>query len=206
MLDLICEFDRPSATDELAGLIGLHPNGVRSHLERLERAGLIARANSRAGRGRPRHLWSATSGARAALNQPRAYEQLATWLSSAIDPSPVRLGEVEAAGRRIGRDQAQAGADGRAGLAGVEAAVASFGFQPEVEVGLGDGTVICLAKCPYRDAVRQNAKVICRLHRGMMLGLLDELDPGTVLTGFVPKDPDRAGCLIELALAKGSDD
>ena len=39
---------------------------------------------------------------------------------------------------------------------------------------------------------------MCTLHRGMTLGLLDELAPNTELTGFVPRDPDTAGCLIEL--------
>lgn len=28
--------------------------------------------------------------------------------------------------------------------------------------------------------------------------MLDVLDPKTKLVGFVPKDPDTAGCLIEL--------
>lgn len=202
LLELICENGRPSSTDELANLTGLHPNGVRSHLERLVQAGLVIKTVSSAGRGRPRHLWSEATGARAALNQPRAYEQLATWLSSAIDTSPQRLREVEAAGRQIGREQARA-SDRQSGFDGVEAAVASLGFQPRVDYGPGDRMVICLSNCPYRDAVRQNPKVICNLHHGMTLGLLDELDPGTVLTGFVPKDPDRAGCLIELTSAKG---
>jgi hypothetical protein len=30
-------------------------------------------------------------------------------------------------------------------------------------------------------------------------GLLDVLDPSAKLAGFVPRDPDKAGCLIELS-------
>ena len=36
------------------------------------------------------------------------------------------------------------------------------------------------------------------LHRGITRGLLDVLEPGAKLAAFVPHDPDRAGCEIEL--------
>ncbi|MGI8623563.1 MAG: hypothetical protein ACR2NB_08760, partial [Solirubrobacteraceae bacterium] len=55
-----------------------------------------------------------------------------------------------------------------------------------------------LGNCPYREAVRERQQVVCGLHRGLTRGLLDAIDPKTKLAGFVPKDPDAAGCLIEL--------
>jgi hypothetical protein len=55
-----------------------------------------------------------------------------------------------------------------------------------------------LCNCPYRDAVPESPEVICGLHRGMTRGLLDVLAPSTELTAFIPHDPRRAGCLIEL--------
>jgi len=58
----------------------------------------------------------------------------------------------------------------------------------------------CLCNCPYRDAVRENPELICALHRGLTRGLLDVLEPEAELAGFVPHDPDEAGCLIELAV------
>jgi hypothetical protein len=39
---------------------------------------------------------------------------------------------------------------------------------------------------------------VCTLHRGITRGLLDAIAPDTKLAGFVPLDPDTAGCLIEL--------
>ena len=53
--------------------------------------------------------------------------------------------------------------------------------------------------CPYRDAVRQDPAVVCTLHRGLAMGLLDRLAPSASLAGFVAKDPYAAGCLAELA-------
>jgi predicted ArsR family transcriptional regulator len=44
----------PTGTDELAAELGLHPSGVRVHLERLHAAGLIARKRVPQTIGRPR--------------------------------------------------------------------------------------------------------------------------------------------------------
>ena len=43
-----------------------------------------------------------------------------------------------------------------------------------------------------------NQPVVCTLHRGLAQGLLDALEPNAVLKAFVPRDPDQAGCLIEI--------
>ena len=65
-----------------------------------------------------------------------------------------------------------------------------------------DGGLTChLENCPYRDSVRENADVVCTLHRGITAGLLAELDPRAKLTGFEPHDPERAGCLVEVRSA-----
>ena len=58
-----------------------------------------------------------------------------------------------------------------------------------------------LGNCPYRDAVAENQPVVCALHRGMTSGLLERLDRKARLTGFLPKDPYRAGCFVDVKLA-----
>ena len=84
--------------------------------------------------------------------------------------------------------------------------LAALGFQPTLETG-ADGPVNCrLRNCPYRDSVRENQDVVCVLHRGLTKGLLDQIAPSAKLTRFVPHDPDRAGCEIDvegLAAASG---
>jgi hypothetical protein len=47
--------------------------------------------------------------------------------------------------------------------------------------------------------VRENQAVICGLHRGLVRGMLDQLAPNATLDRFVPHDPDRAGCEIEIS-------
>jgi predicted ArsR family transcriptional regulator len=73
-----------------------------------------------------------------------------------------------------------------------------LGFQPRRESQRPQRLTYRLCNCPYRDAARENPQAVCGLHRGITRGLLDELDPASQLTAFVPHEPSRAGCLIEI--------
>jgi hypothetical protein len=46
--------------------------------------------------------------------------------------------------------------------------------------------------------VRENQPVICTLHEGITRGLVETLAPDAKLAAFVPRDPDTAGCTIEV--------
>ena len=193
---LLRELRRPAGTEELASRLGLHPNGVRIHLDRLLGAGLVVRGHEARPRGRPRDEWSLSpEGAPGGL-RPRAYRDLSRWLARAIPPQPSRLRDVERAGREIGREIAPTDA------ASVDSALrdtlTGLGFQPLVERD-HSGRLYCrLRNCPYRDSVRDNQEIVCTLHRGITQGMLDVLEPDARLTSFVPHDPDAAGCEIEI--------
>jgi predicted ArsR family transcriptional regulator len=191
------EMRRPASTDELAERLELHPNGVRVHLERLREGGLVARERTRRGRGRPRDTWTVAPDAQPGGGPPTAYADLGRWLARAIAPGRNRLRAVQATGREIGRGLAPEGGLGSAEDE-MHAALVSLGFQPEREVDPEGQLTYRLRNCPYRDAVRENQPVVCTLHRGITRGLLDTIAPETKLAGFVPRDPDTAGCLIEL--------
>lgn len=197
LFELLGELGRPAGTVELAERLGLHPNGVRAHLERLERGGLVARGRARRARGRPRDAWTIASGARPSGHAPHAYAELARWLARAMRSQPSGLRGIEVAGRNIGRELAPS--DGTLGEDAVQSTLTALGFQPEVQLRKGNRLTFRLGNCPYRDAVRENQPVVCALHRGITRGLLDVLDPDVKLAGFVPRDPDNAGCLVELS-------
>jgi predicted ArsR family transcriptional regulator len=194
---LLRELRRPATTEELAAELGLHRSGVRVHLERLQGAGLVERHRARQPRGRPRDAWSLSVRAEAAARRPEAYTELAGWLASAVPARPGRLREVEAAGRRLGRGLAGGGADVPLEQR-VEAVFAALGFQPRSRSQAEGAVCFELCNCPYRAAVRANQPVVCTLHRGLTEGLLDVVAPRAALRAFVPKDPDRAGCLVEI--------
>jgi len=196
LFKLLAELKRPAATDELAERLTLHPNGVRVHLARLEAAGLVVRGRRRLPRGRPQDEWTVAPDARPSGEPPRAYHDLARWLARATPPSRARLRDVEAAGRQIGRETAPA--PGTPVGAALEITMAALGFQPVVNAR--PGAVACtLRNCPYRDAVKENQELVCTLHRGMTRGVLDVVAQPAKLREFVPRDPDRAGCLIDVA-------
>ena len=192
---LLGELQRPASTEELAERLGLHPNGVRTHLERLHRAGLLVRGRERLPRGRPRDSWALDP--QAGGDPPSAYADLSRWLVRNIASRRSRVSEVESTGREVGRELAEQGEAGSPEER-MHRTLARLGFRPARAIDRDGKLVYTLANCPYREAVRENQPVVCALHRGLTRGLLDGISRDTELTAFVPRDPDTAGCLIEL--------
>ena len=74
----------------------------------------------------------------------------------------------------------------------------NLGLEPDVDRSEA-GVIRCrLCNCPYRDSARENAEIVCALHRGITEGLLERLAPEAEMSRFEPKDPDMAGCLVEV--------
>lgn len=196
LFSLLSELRRPAGTVELAETLGLHPNGVRVHLERMERAGLVERARVRGQRGRPPDVWRVAAGAQPGGNAPRGYRDLGRWLARAMRAGSRGPRGAERTGREIGRELAPPGPNPT--VDALEASLSALGFQPSVTHGEQGGVCFALCNCPYRDVVRENQPVVCALHRGITRGLLDALAPDARLNGFTPHDPDEAGCTIEI--------
>jgi predicted ArsR family transcriptional regulator len=193
---LLSDLGGSTSTDDLAERLALHPNGVRTHLQRMRDAGLVLHRRVARPRGRPRDEWVIAPTARPGGDPPHAYAALARWLARTIPATPARLREVEATGRQIGHELA-AGATTDPEQA-IGDLLAALGFQPQIDPQ-PQGQLRCrLGNCPYRDSVRENQHVICTLHRGLTRGLLNKLAPTATLTRFVPHDPDHAGCEIDI--------
>jgi DNA-binding transcriptional ArsR family regulator len=103
---LLGELRRPAHTEELATRVGLHPNGVRMQLERLQDAGLVVRGRERLALGRPRDTWVISPDAQPGGDPPTGYADLGRWLVRAITAGKLRVRDVEATGRQIGKDLA----------------------------------------------------------------------------------------------------
>jgi predicted ArsR family transcriptional regulator len=193
----LASLGKPAGTDELARELGLHPSGVRVHLERLHRAGLISRERISQPLGRPRDSWSIAPDALPGGQPPDAYSRLARWLARSIPSRPARLREIERAGRELGHElfPARSSSPPQETLGRM---LTALGFAPRRGRAKPGHVIFRLGNCPYREAVRENQPVVCALHRGVTRGLLDGLAPSARIVGFVPKDPVRAGCLIEI--------
>lgn len=201
---MLSDMRRPTGTAELADRLGLHPNGVRIHLERMEGAGLVARARETRGRGRPRDAWVIAPGAEPGGRAPTGYHDLGLWLARALRAQPTDLRSVEATGREIGRELAPG--TRAPDIDVLMASLTALGFQPEIEHLAAGHVSLCLNNCPYADAVHENQPVVCALHRGITRGLLDVLLPDAALANFVPRDPGEAGCIVEVEGSPGAGD
>jgi predicted ArsR family transcriptional regulator len=193
---LLGELGGAASTTTLANRLGLHPNGVRAHLQQMRDAGLLIHRRVPGPRGRPRDEWAVSPGAEPGGERPQAYAALARWLARAIPATPRRLKEVEATGRDIGFELAPTGGSMQEAFAHF---MTALGFQPEIDESVPGRLSCTLGNCPYRESVRENQPVVCGLHRGLVRGLLDRVAPEAVLERFVPHDPETAGCEIEIA-------
>ncbi len=198
MFEVMNSRRRRLSTAELAELADVHPNSARLHLARLSEAGLIQRSTVAGDRGRPHYEWWISPDARIDGERPVAYRDLANWLSRSISTFGGELEDVEAAGCQIGRGLVPAGGGGEPGEV-LQSALSAMGFQPSRRDD-DTRTSFRLRNCPYRDVAKANPGVVCTLHRGIARGLVGQVDPDAELTGFVVKDPERAGCLIEIEI------
>ncbi len=204
LVALIRAADAPLDTATIADRLDLHPNGVRVQLQRLEHRGVVEREEARGGVGRPRALWRLTPRAIAEADLPHTGWAMARSLARAIPPTAPRLREVEDAGTAMGRELADhlgqtTDGDTRQALGN---ALEALGFAPQRDDD-GDLARFRLMTCPYADTVRENPAVVCTLHRGIVQGVLDSVAPDARLTGFEPRDPDIAGCIVEITLNEG---
>lgn len=218
---------RPQATEAIAERLGLHPNGVRQHLTRLQRRGLVERLRERRPRGRPRDLWRAAAAAPRALpGSAEEYRALALWLAQALESNPQTLEPVgRAIGRRLAEHDLRAQpaavadepAEGRGGDPGGDAGdgcpagaeppefarlarlVSSLGFAPTVELQ-GRGLRMRLCRCPYAEVAAASPRVVCGLHRAITEGVVERLLPGGRVERFEARDPREAGCVVEASV------
>lgn len=194
---LLGDLHRPASTEELASELGMHPNGVRLHLERLFDEGLVERRRERQARGRPRDAWAISPDAQPGGDPPTSYASLSRWLVQALVTSGARIEDMEETGRLIGRGLGsdQSGARDEQMLFDT---LTTLGFQPEREPAAHQRVTYRLRNCPYRQAVHERQPLVCALHRGLTSGLIESIEPAGRLVGFEPKDPDLAGCLIHV--------
>ena len=95
--------------ETIAARLGMTPSGARQHLTALERDGLVAHRQERAGPGRPRHLFALTPAGDALF--PRTYVELTNELLEYVeDADPALLEAILArrARRRLERARARA--------------------------------------------------------------------------------------------------
>jgi predicted ArsR family transcriptional regulator len=187
----------PLATADVAETLGLHPNTVRPHLERLRDLGLLeVQSDARGAVGRPHHRYSLAPDAPSFGLEPPTFPILADMLLRTASLAGARADEANQAGRERGaRDGAQA--EVGACLASLVAELDRLGFDPAV-AGDDEAATIAFAHCPFQALAQANPELVCSLHRGLVEGFVDAVGGAEVVAfrSLVDRDP----CQVELAV------
>jgi predicted ArsR family transcriptional regulator len=184
--------------EALATRLGLHTNTVREHLDALVERGLARRELAPAvGRGRPAWSYAAATGQPEPDPRVRDYVGLASALARQIARTSADLeADVLSAGDEWGR-ALSAGRTARTAVRArrtVVAVLSELGFDPESDPRASS---VRLRRCPLLDSARAQPEVICRVHLGIVRGVLGALgaDPeGATLVPFA----EPGACRLDL--------
>lgn len=216
----------PRSTAEVAAALGLHPNTVRPHLERLRQVGLLdVGAESRGTVGRPQHRYQPTADAPSLGLEHPAMPVLAELLAEVADTGNPGAGELaervgrqwgqregmdgrrEATGGVTGEDGGEAGATAPAGsggttpiqdcVAALTGELAGLGFDPAV-TWAGTSVTVSFTRCPYRELAEAHPDLVCRLHRGLVEGMVEAV--GGAAVGCFATLADRDPCRVQLGV------
>jgi predicted ArsR family transcriptional regulator len=195
----IADSDRPADVTEMTAHFGLNHNAIRQHLAKLVDAGLVVESISAArGRGRPRLEYIVDPAADGRWGVTSPYERLSVLLTEMIHEgeNPVE------AGARAGRRHRVDGSTAEHAVAGITAAMAREGFDPELRHRRGR-TEIVLRNCPFESAALADPDTVCTLHLGIARGLAE--GTSLVVEDLIRRDPRRANCLLRLGVAEDAE-
>ena len=187
----------PLSTSDVAEVLGLHPNTVRPHLERMREVGLLeVEAESRGGVGRPQHRYSLAPDAPALGLEPSPFPTLARMLVRLAAAVGIDRAEAVDIGRDQGVHDAGLWPEGTPSIDALIVEQAKLGFDPTV-VEHASGDSMAFAHCPFRDLAEEHPDLICGLHCGLVEGLVDAGgDRRVVRFGTIV---DRDPCQVHLA-------
>ncbi|HET8767128.1 MAG TPA: helix-turn-helix domain-containing protein [Pedococcus sp.] len=215
VLRVLRDADAPLGAAEVADRLGVHTNSARFHLEALVGSGMVERAaEDRSARGRPKVLYAVSPRLPAEDGGWRELATILTQALATPAASPALAAEVagEAHGRALAAAAAGTRTDG-AGAAGSRAAgnrtavtrpagsrVPGTGAAAPVVVADGlrrlgfessahptrAGGRIDIRPCPFLGLARTHGDVVCGVHRGLLSGMLAELDPSLTLDRLEP--------------------
>lgn len=192
----IARASSPLSTADISDVLGLHPNTVRPHLERMREVGLLdVEADSRGSVGRPQHRYSISSEAPSLGLEPPAFPLIAALLAEVATVLGPDSEDVAAVGREQGAEAA--GARGGRCIDALVAELSDLGFDPAVADD-GAATTIAFTHCPFRELAEAYPELVCHLHRGIVEGFVERLGGARVeeFATLMDRDP----CRVELAV------
>jgi predicted ArsR family transcriptional regulator len=187
----------PRSTADIAETLGLHPNTVRPHLERMRDVGLLeVEAGGQGSVGRPQHRYTLAPDAPSLGLEPATFPLLARMLVQVATAAGATPSDAASSGALQGGALAE-GRSRKSCVAALADALDELGFDPAV-AREGDAVTIAFTHCPFRELAEANPDVVCNLHRGLVAGFVEEIG-GAGVERFSTLD-DRDPCQVELSV------
>jgi predicted ArsR family transcriptional regulator len=187
----------PLGTAEIAESLGLHPNTVRPHLERMREVGLLeVEAGARGVVGRPQHRYSLAADAPSLGFERPAFPMLARMLLRLASSASIPVEDAIGAGRDQGAVDGLRSDPGLPCARALLAELSALGFDPAA-VDEPDGVTVAFTRCPFQELAEANPDLVCSLHRGLVEGFVEARGDGVVVEfhGLA----DRTPCQVEVA-------
>jgi len=173
---------KPLATADIADSLGLHPNTVRPHLERMREVGLLeVSAEVRTAVGRPQNLYALSDGAPSLGLEPPTFPMLARMLVRLAEATGATADDAADVGREQGDLDARLYTNAASCLEALVDRLDQLGFDPAVDGSEeGETAVIAFAHCPFRELAEAHPDLVCSLHRGMVEGFVETMGDAEV--------------------------
>ena len=183
---------RPLVTAEIAEMLGLHPNTVRPHLERMREVGLLdVTTDARGEVGRPQHRYSLAPEAPSLGLEPPTMPMLARMVLALARRGGANPADAMAVGEEEGAHRAARYDDAPSALEALVADLDRLGFDPLVTThDAADAAdadpdapvtaVVAFANCPFADLARAHPDLVCNLHRGLVAGFVAHMGDAEV--------------------------
>lgn len=163
----LSEHESPATISEIADSFDLHPNTVRPHLDRLRDSGLVELdASSQGSVGRPQHRYRAVETdleVHSGAESSSVFVRMLADLCIEAHATPEQACDV---GRNAGHELAEM-CPGSANV--LEVQMDQLGFDPTED----DGGCIVFTNCPFRELAQAHPELICRLHEGLVRGIVE---------------------------------
>ena len=180
---------RPLVTAEIADLLGLHPNTVRPHLDRMREVGLLdVTTDARGEVGRPQHRYCLAPDAPSLGLEPPTMPMLARMVLDMAQRLGASPADATAVGETEGAARALRYADAPSALEALVADLDRLGFDPIVAEGTAPAdadadtvtAVVAFANCPFGDLAGAHPDLVCGLHRGLVAGFVAQMGDAEV--------------------------
>lgn len=193
-----------SAAD-LAERLGLHPNTVRPHLERMREAGLVEVETARRGTvGRPQLRYSLAPGAPGLGLDPPAYTLLAGLLGALAEARGADMFDAVELGHRWGEEAVSRRQPAGGCVAVLQAELDRLGFDPSRTSEPGHRDRIDFLHCPFKELAEAYPDLVCNLHRGIVEGVVDSVGDGMVEDFRTLGDRDPCHVMVTVGYAENA--